>query len=93
VRPGYSIYDCIGIVSGAELVKNTHAVFSSSPPVLKYFDGMTLAAAVNKLAEKLTVAGEARRSWPAGGSLANVDHGLAWGHAICSGCDSEMIAV
>lgn len=61
--------------------------------MLKCFDGRTLAAAVNKFAVKFTVEGDARRSWPAGGSLANVDHGLAWLHAMNSGCEVVMTAV
>jgi hypothetical protein len=51
------------------------------------------AMAFNKLAAKLTVAGEARRSWPAGGSLAYVDQGFASAHATCSGYALEMTEV
>jgi hypothetical protein len=73
--------------------KETNLTFSSSPPVLKYFEGMTFAAAVKRFVVKLTVAGEARVSCPAGGSLANVVHGLAWLHAMCSGWLVAIIAV
>ena len=42
---------------------------------------------------KLTVAGDARRSWPAGGSFAYVAHGVDSAHAMCSGRDLEMAEV
>lgn len=41
---------------------------SSSPPVLKSFDGNIDAADLRSDAVKLEVVGDAIRSWPAGGS-------------------------
>ena len=43
-------------------------VFISSPPVLKNLEGNNIAAADNNSAVKFAVAGDAKRSWPAGGS-------------------------
>lgn len=45
--------------------------------MLNNVEGRVRAIAVRRLAVKLAVAGEAKRSWPAGGSLAKFSHGVA----------------
>ncbi len=61
--------------------------------MLNNVDGSVLAMAVMRLVVKLVVAAEARRSWPAGGSLAKFSHGIACAQATCSGCDVDIMAV
>lgn len=61
--------------------------------MLNSFEGSPLATAEMRLAVKLDVAAEASRSCPAGGSLAKSVQGLAWLHAICSGCEVAITAV
>jgi hypothetical protein len=65
----------------------------SSPPVEKNLLSKSPAAALRKPAVKLTVASDARRSCPAGGSFAKEAHGVASGHAMCSGKALEMTEV
>jgi hypothetical protein len=60
--------------------------------VLNIADGRSLATEEMRAAVKFEVAGEARRSWPAGGSLAKEDQGLEKAQAICSGWEVEMMA-
>jgi len=45
------------------------------------------------VAVKFEVAGEASRSWPAGGSLAKEAQGVEKAQAMCSGCEVERMAV
>jgi len=52
-------------------------MFSSSPPVLKSFEGIIFATAESTLAVKFVVEEEARRSCPAGGSAAKSPQGDA----------------
>jgi hypothetical protein len=61
--------------------------------VLNIDDVTSLATVLMRLAAKVVVAFEARRSWPAGGSLAKVAQGVAPAQAMCSGCDDAMAAV
>lgn len=56
-------------------------------------DGRVLAIEERSVEVKFEVTGEARRSWPAGGSLAKVDQGVENGQAMCSGCEVAMTAV
>ena len=61
--------------------------------MLNSLDGKRREAADKREAVKLVVAGEARRSWPAGGSLAKWDQGAPWKQAMCSGWDTPMMEV
>ena len=68
-------------------------MLSSSPPVLNIVDGKVLAMEDMSVAVKFEVAGEASRSWPAGGSLAKEAQGVEKAQAMCSGCEVERMAV
>lgn len=72
---------------------DTHLALISSPPVEKNWDWKRPAAALSNPAVNLTVASDARRSWPAGGSLAKEAHGVASAQATCSGNAFEMTEV
>lgn len=61
--------------------------------MLNIVDGRALAMEDMSVAVKFEVAGEVRRSWPAGGSLAKKDQGVENAQAMCSGCEVERTAV
>lgn len=61
--------------------------------MLNRVEGSVFAMAVMRFAVKLVVAGEARRSWPAGGSFAKFSQGEEAAQAMCSGCEVEMAEV
>ena len=61
--------------------------------MLNSVEGNSSATALSMPTVKSTVAGEARRSCPAGGSFAYTAQGVASAHATYSGCDLEMIDV